>query len=99
MIRREFTKATKKAAYERSRGICGECKLSLDIWGVEYHHKDSRSNDNSLENCLAICIPCHRRITKELRPLVDKATRIREKRLNITGRKQKIPSRGFQRWP
>ncbi|TIR87384.1 MAG: HNH endonuclease [Mesorhizobium sp.] len=71
--RREFTAATRKAALKRSNMRCeavGEwyglgpgqrCHAGL-AHGVEYDHivLDANSKDNSLENCAAVCIKCHR---------------------------------------
>lgn len=74
--RREFTSATRKAALKRSNMRCeavGEwyglgpgqrCHAGL-AHGVEYDHiiLDANSKDNSLENCAAVCIKCHRHKT------------------------------------
>lgn len=73
MARREFTKPTKREALRRSGLLCeaiGEwygllpgqrCNAPLSA-GVEFDHidLDANSKDNSLSNCAAICIPCHR---------------------------------------
>lgn len=73
MSRREFTGKTRKAALKRSNMRCeavGEwyglgpgqrCHAGL-AHGVEYDHiiLDANSHDNSLENCAAVCIKCHR---------------------------------------
>jgi len=83
MKRREFSPSTKRAAYERAGGRCewdwgeGRCPFPLVGGGVEYHHvRDSYwGGDNSLENCSAICIGCHRQLTKKDRPRKDKARR------------------------
>jgi len=73
MSRREFTKETKRAARERSGGICeaegdwyglpqGERCTNALKYGVEYDHVilDANSKDNSLSNCAAVCTRCHR---------------------------------------
>jgi hypothetical protein len=71
--RREFTAKTRKAALKRSNMRCeavGEwyglgpgqrCHAGL-AHGVEYDHiiLDANSKDNSLENCAAVCVKCHR---------------------------------------
>lgn len=72
MTRREFSKATKRAALERSGHRCEaagrrygfdegqrcNCNLSL---GVQFDHciADGLGGDNSLGNCRAVCIRCH----------------------------------------
>jgi hypothetical protein len=71
--RREFNTKTRKAALLRSGMVCEavgvwyglpsgqRCATSLSL-GVEYDHivLDANSKDNSLENCAAVCIKCHR---------------------------------------
>lgn len=71
--RREFGSKTRKTALKRSNMRCeavGEwyglghgqrCHAGL-AHGVEYDHiiLDANSHDNSLENCAAVCIRCHR---------------------------------------
>lgn len=73
MGRAEFSKATKRAAYDRSGELCEavgslyglppgqRCNMPLSR-GVEYDHIDleANSHDASLENCAAVCPPCHR---------------------------------------
>lgn len=72
MARRNFTKKTQREALARSGGSCEavgawyglepgrRCCAPLSK-GVEYDHidLDANSKDNSLENCAAVCIPCH----------------------------------------
>lgn len=73
MMRREFSSKTRKESLKRSGMICEaigawyglgagmRCVNPLAL-GVEYDHiiLDANSKDNSLENCAAVCIPCHR---------------------------------------
>lgn len=73
MSRREFTKPTKREALRRSGGQCEargtmyglplgmRCFANL-AYGVEFDHVilDANSKDNSLENCAAVCVKCHR---------------------------------------
>ncbi len=67
-----FTKVVKRAALRRSGGKCeaiggmyglalGRCDASL-AYGVEFDHivLHANSKDNSLENCAAVCIKCHK---------------------------------------
>lgn len=76
MSRREFTAKTRKAALLRSGKRCEavgawyglepgqRCGNDL-AFGVEYDHiiLDANSKDNSLENCAAVCVKCHRHKT------------------------------------
>lgn len=71
-MRAEFSKATKRAALERSGGRCEavgklygfksglRCGWPLH-YGVEFDHinLEANSHDNSLTNCQAICRECH----------------------------------------
>ncbi len=73
MSRREFSKPTKREALRRSGGLCEatgtmygldaghRCNASLG-YGVEFDHVilDANSKDNSLENCAAVCVKCHK---------------------------------------
>jgi 5-methylcytosine-specific restriction protein A len=73
MSRPEFSKETKRKAWERAKNHCEasgtlyglgagqRCNMRLDH-GVEYDHILACSNggDASLENCAAVCPPCHR---------------------------------------
>ena len=72
MPRANFQKQTKRDALKRAKGHCeaiggmyglalGRCNAPLG-YGVEFDHivLDANSKDNSLENCAAVCIRCHR---------------------------------------
>lgn len=72
-MRAEFSKPTKREALRRSGGYCEaegamygldpdtRCNAPLG-YGVEFDHVilDANSKDNSLENCAAVCVKCHR---------------------------------------
>jgi 5-methylcytosine-specific restriction protein A len=107
MTRTEFSKATKRAALERSGQICeargklyslhpGErCGKHLS-WGVEFDHVIACSNggDNSLDNCLAICPACHGWKTRNLdTPRAAKIKRQSDKHKGVTKPKQTIRQR------
>lgn len=74
--RKEFTAKTRKAALLRSGKVCEAIGAMYGLpagtrcindlsHGVEYDHiiLDANSKDNSLENCAAVCIKCHRHKT------------------------------------
>lgn len=105
MSRAEFTKSTKLQALARSGKRCEasgpwyglpegvRCNADLG-YGVEFDHiiLDANSKDNSLENCAAVCIKCHRyKTAKRDTPLAAKTVRQRDK----LGLKIKSKSR----WP
>ncbi len=68
MSRLEFTAPTKRKAYERARGECQCCGTKLPDGSAHYHHilEARLGGDNSLANCLVLCIPCHKVVTKEV---------------------------------
>jgi hypothetical protein len=89
MNRHEFTKPTKRAALQRSHLVCEavgktyglllgqRCGANLS-YGVEFDHVilDANSKDNSLENCAAVCVRCHRwKSAKHDTPLAAKTVR------------------------
>lgn len=93
MARAEFSKQTKRDALKRADGTCeavgamyglpaGErCTRKL-AYGVQFDHiiLDANSKDNSLGNCAAACIPCHRWKTDHYdTPLAAKTVRQQDK--------------------
>lgn len=107
MTRREFTKQTKREALRRSGGKCEavgamygldpgrRCNAPLG-YGVEFDHVilDANSKDNSLENCAAVCIKCHKwKTAKHDTPLAAKTVRQQDKNDGID------KPRGFRKAP
>lgn len=97
MSRNEFTKATMRAALLRSGKQCEavgpwyglpegtRCTADLG-YGVQFDHivLDANSKDNSLDNCAAVCLRCHRHKTaRHDIPLAAKTVRQRDKRDGI----------------
>jgi hypothetical protein len=97
MARREFTKPTRREALKRSGLRCEgigqwyghpaghRCNADLGE-GVQFDHidLDANSKDNSLENCAAVCIPCHRFKTAKIdQPKAAKTLRQQDKALGI----------------
>lgn len=93
--RNEFKRQTKRDALKRSGGKCeavgpmygieGRCSAPLG-YGVEFDHVilDANSKDNSLENCAAVCIKCHKFKTRHYdTPLAAKTVRQQDKALGI----------------
>lgn len=112
MSRAEFSKPTKRLALKRSGGKCEavgtpygrdpdrRCDWPLS-YGVEFDHiiLEANSHDNSLENCAAVCIPCHKfKTAKHDTPTAAKTQRQQDKNNGIKGPKHKWPSRPFARW-
>lgn len=109
MSRNEFATKTRREALKRSGMLCEavgtwygldagqRCGSGLSQ-GVEYDHiiLDANSKDNSLENCAAVCIPCHRiKTAKHDVPLAAKTKRQADARY-VAKPAGKIPSAPFQ---
>lgn len=108
MPRSEFTRKTKQEALQRSGIRCEaagirygfddgqRCNCSLSL-GVQYDHAvpDALGGDNSLENCLAICVQCHRFKTKNDVKQIAKSNRQRDKASGVIRPAGKIKSPGF----
>ncbi len=108
MSRTEFTRKTKQEALQRSGLRCEaagtrygfeegqRCNCSLSL-GVQYDHAvpDALGGDNNLENCLAICVQCHRFKTKNDVKQIAKSNRQRDKASGVIRPAGKIKSPGF----
>lgn len=97
MSRQEFSVSTKKAAYDRSNGIC-ECGCGVAFGSgknrPEYDHRIecALGGDNSLENCVVLRLCCHSTKTSTRAPTLAKAGRIERKQRGIKPmHKQLIP--------
>ncbi len=105
MSRREFDKATKKAAAKRANGHCESCGNGLHAGGYNYDHDvaDGLGGEPTLENCKVLCLPCHKVKTIEHdNPRMQKADRQRNKiafgiRAKSTLKGPKFPTRPPQR--
>jgi hypothetical protein len=107
MSRKEFSKATKRAANERAKDRCEAVGLWYGLLpgqrcnaplGKGRHHDhinmEANSHDNSLENCAAVCIPCHAYKTAKIDiPKAAKTLRTQDKHTGITRPKQTIQQR------
>jgi 5-methylcytosine-specific restriction enzyme A len=95
-----FTKATKRAALQRSGKKCeaigklyglipdARCEAPLG-YGFEFDHVLATSNggDDSLENCAVVCRPCHAfKTAKHDTPRAAKTVRQRDKHNGIKPR-------------
>ena len=58
--RRAFSPETKQKALRRQNYRCNDCGISPEFW--DFDHIGDRS-DNSLRNCQALCLNCHRKKT------------------------------------
>ena len=108
MARTEFTRKTKQAALVRAGYRCEgagtrygfetgqRCNCSLSL-GVQYDHNvpDQLGGDNSLENCMAICVQCHKFKTRNDIRQIRESDRQRDKHTGVIRPKQSIKSAGF----
>jgi 5-methylcytosine-specific restriction enzyme A len=84
-MRREFPKAVKLAAFQRSKGYCEGCTAPLVPSKFDYHHdkEDTFGGEPTLENCKVLCTTCHGKITGVRAALIAKSNRVRAKHLGI----------------
>ncbi len=108
-MRAEFGKPVKRAALQRSGGLCEasgpmyglsaeRCNAPLSH-GVEFDHVvlDANSKDNSLENCAAVCMPCHRFKTRRHdTPMAAKTVRLQDNHSGV-GKKRGWPKSKWKR--
>jgi 5-methylcytosine-specific restriction endonuclease McrA len=105
----EFSTKTKR---ERLKHAQGKCEASGPLYGldtgrqcdadlargVEFDHLVALSigGDNSLENCLAVCIACHRfKTSKHDLPRAAKTKRQSDKNSGVRRPKGQLKSAGF----
>ncbi len=93
-MRRELSVKTRKAAYDRSGGIC-ECGCGMPFGreSVEYDHRipDYFAGMNDLDNCVAMRRSCHVAKTRDDAKDIAKTRRILSKQRGHEARKKKIP--------
>ena len=110
MRREEFSKPVRREALRRSNGYCeaigvvyglksGErCNTSLSK-GVEFDHYPIRAADGgpgTLENCVAVCLACHRHKTTTFDiPNAAKGKRVSDRHTGVVSRRRKAGGRGF----
>ena len=93
-MRAEFSAKTKREALRRSGGLCEaegswyrlpegpRCGAPFTQRGLVFDHVilEANSHDNSLANCSAVCLSCHRaKTTQRDVPLAAKTVRQRDK--------------------
>ena len=108
MSRTEFTRETRREALKRSGLKCEasgprygladgqRCNCSLSL-GVQYDHDvpDQLGGDNSLENCRAVCIQCHKIKTRGDIQQIRKSDRQRDKASGVIRPAGKLRSAPF----
>lgn len=112
MSRAEFSKPTKRAALKRS-GQCCEAVGSMYgleegqrcngplAYGVEFDHVilDANSKDNSLENCAAVCVRCHKwKTAHHDTPKAAKTVRQMDKDSGVAKKRSTFPCSRDSKW-
>lgn len=99
-MRKEFPKHVRRAALERSGGLCEargplyglpidvRCNVSLEKGHHDDHvNPDGNGGDNTLENCACVCHTCHAYKTKNDVARIAKMKRQRDRNQGIKRRK------------
>ncbi len=63
--RRSFSKSTKAKVLKMQNNRCKACGKKLDV--RDFDHINVDSSNNSLENCQALCLECHRKKTQNIK--------------------------------
>jgi 5-methylcytosine-specific restriction protein A len=87
-MRREFSKQVKRDAFMRANGCCEakNCGARLSVGKFHYDHEipDALGGEPTLENCVVLCIACHREKTSRNDiPAIAKTKRIRDRNIGI----------------
>lgn len=84
-MRCEFSRTTKALAFQRANGKCeGEnCGARLTVGKYEYDHEnpDGLTGDNSLGNCVVLCLACHRDKTRADVANIARAKRVQARHI------------------
>lgn len=97
-MRREFSRKTRAAAFERCGGRC-KCTTLLVPGQFEYHHADGDNQNASLENCQPLCKTCHDLIThKEQAPRRAKMKRQRDFHIGAKTTRRPLPCGRRSKW-
>lgn len=81
MSRKEFSKTVKSQAAQRAAGHCEKCGKKLRAGEFHYDHvvPDGLGGTPTLDNCMVLCLPCHKDKTRlQDNPVMQKADRQRK---------------------
>lgn len=100
-MRREFPAKVKVAAFERAKGKCESCCVTIRHSG-HYDHRipDGLGGEPTLENCQLLCRTCHGIKTTETDvPTIAKSKRTRARHIGAEKRKGwRKPPAGYNPW-
>lgn len=100
--RSEFSRKTKRQAFERCKGHCEGCGVKLTVGKFHYDHTvpDALGGENILENCQVLCTACHGdKTAKEDVPRIAKASRQHDRFHGIITPKGTLRGQSFNRRP
>ena len=101
-MRREFSGKVRVAAFARCKGHCEFCQIKIVLGnGPEYDHStpDAVDGPPTLENCVVLCVRCHREKTSNIdRPEIDKTKRILEKSIKAERKGKPMPGSRKSIW-
>ncbi len=98
MSRREFTRAIKAAAFQRSAGNCESCTAHLYPGKFAYDHRipDGLTGEPTISNCVVLCVACHSvKTTKHDVPAIARAKRREAKHIGAKPKGRPWPKRSF----
>lgn len=87
-MRREFSKQVRRDAFLRAKGCCEgkECGARLTVGKFHYDHDiaDGLGGEPTLENCVVLCVACHKTKTRTRDvPAIAKTKRIQDRQRGI----------------
>ena len=105
--RQEFSRKTRRKAWERADGVCEGLVFRPEIVGMEwvrcnaplyygcfhFDHVDPAwtSGRNDLANCQLLCLPCHKEKTVKDQGDIAKSKRIQDKRIKAKTSRNPLP--------
>lgn len=56
----------RECVFRRDRGICAICGRRPKKWEADHMLPVVEGGDSNLDNIRTLCVPCHRKVTREL---------------------------------
>lgn len=92
-MRHEFSRKTRREAWERCNEQCEQCSAPLGSGRFEYDHRipDWMGGSNALINCVVLCLRCHDDKTARDQGHIAKVKRILDKRIKAKTSRNPLP--------
>jgi 5-methylcytosine-specific restriction enzyme A len=99
-LRKEFTRRTKKLAFQQANGKCDECGMQLQPGRIAYDHvrPDGLNGDTGLDNCAVLCTPCHKQKTRSDVGRIAKAKRQHAGHIGAKQSRNPLPGGKQSQW-